>query len=111
MNKVIQPFGKLAREIVIKADVNGLVIVEAAKIEAMPIQEQKRGFRPLTIVKEVRVPMDAREMVLALIKVVQDYTAVIFAHIGEGVVNHGETNQDNHSPGTNGGAGNGNPPA
>jgi hypothetical protein len=91
MSKVIRPFGELAKEIIIKADVNGLVVIEACNIQTVIT----KGFRPST----QKVPMDAREMVLALIKIVQDYCVVIFASMGEGVMNHGQqTNKnDNHS--------------
>jgi hypothetical protein len=94
MSKVIRPFGELAKEIVIRADVNGLVVIEAYNIQTVIA----KGFRPST----QRMPMDAREMVLALIKVVQDYCTVIFASMGEGVLNHGQTNKDNDHPGQSG---------
>jgi hypothetical protein len=98
MNRIIQPFGQLAREIHIKADVNGIIIVEAYNHRATV---DKRLHQHMQI-----TPMDAREMVLALIKVVQDYTAVLFAGMGEGLIgamkSNGQANQDNDNPGKSG---------
>lgn len=74
MSKLIQPFGKLTREIVVKADHKGLVIVEAWDYTDVVT----RGFRP-TVAK---TPMDSRHMVLALQKIVMDYCAVMFQTIG-----------------------------
>jgi len=99
MSKIIQPFGQLAKEIYIKADVNGLVVVEARTITAT----YTKGFRSPTTRS---VPMDAREMVLALIKIVQDYSTVIFASMGEGLIGamktNGEANKDNNNSGQSG---------
>lgn len=91
MSKVIIPFGTLAKEIVIQADEKGIVRVNAHSFQTVVT----KGFRP-TVAK---VPMDVREMVLALIKVVQDYSTVLFATMGEGVIKHGETNTDNDHSG------------
>ena len=98
MGSIIKPFGELKKEIVIKSDVNGLIVVEACTYEAVATKD----FRPTT----ARVPMDAREMVLALIKVVQDYSVVLFASMGEGIIGamkaNGKTNKDNDNPGQSG---------
>jgi hypothetical protein len=98
MNRIIQPFGRLAIEIHIKADVNGIIIVEAYKHVATV---DKRLHQHMQI-----TTMDAREMVLVLIKVVQDYTAVLFAGMGEGLIgamkSDGQANQDNDNPGKSG---------
>jgi hypothetical protein len=97
MSKVIRPFGELAKEINIKADVNGLIVIEACNYQTV-ITSKGKFFDPA----KAKVPMDAREMVLALIKIVQDYCTVIFASMGEGVMNHGQTNKDNNHPGQSG---------
>ena len=99
MSKIVRPFGELKKEIVIKSDVNGLITVEGCSYETVVT----KGFRPTT----AKVPMDAREMVLALIKVVQDYTAVLFASMGEGLIGainiYGkQENKNNHNPGQSG---------
>ena len=75
MSKILQPFGTLASEIVIRADTKGLVMVEAHNF--VPVV--KRGFRP-EIQKE---PMDSTVMVLALQKVVMDYSAALFQKLYE----------------------------
>lgn len=90
MSKLIQPFGEVAKEIVIQADTKGLIKIEAYNVQTVIA----KGFRPTN----QKVPMDAREMVLALIKIVQDYSVVIFASMGEGVLLHGKKDQnDDHS--------------
>jgi hypothetical protein len=71
------PFVKV-KEINVQIDEKGTMRVAA--IEWVP--EVKRGFRPSRAAR----PMDSREMVLALIRVVQEYTAVIFAGLGEGPI-------------------------
>jgi hypothetical protein len=87
MSKIIQPFGTLKREIVIKADDKGMIVVDAYNYETVVT----RGFRPTT----AKVPMDVREMVLALIKVVQDYSTVLFATMGEGIIKNNGKQQEN----------------
>jgi hypothetical protein len=96
MSKVIIPFGEVRKRIVIEADDKGLVRINANNI----VLEVKRGFRP----QSVEMPMDAREMVLACIKVIQDYSTVIFASMGEGLMNHGKANknEDNDHSGQSG---------
>jgi len=95
MSKIIRPFGELRKEIIIKSDVNGLIVVDACIYEPVVTKD----FRRTT----ARVPMDVREMVLALIKVVQDYSTVLFASMGEGLIGamkaNGKTNKDNDNPG------------
>ena len=71
--KIVQPFGQLTREITVKADEKGLVVVEAWEY----IPAVAKGFRPVIR----KVPMDSRFMVLALQKVVMDYCNVLFGQI------------------------------
>ena len=91
MSKVITVFGELAAQITIKRDVKGVIIVEAFNV----VPAVKRGFRPTM----VQVPMDIREMVLALQKVVTDHCVVLFATMGEGLNGKIKTTDkdDNHS--------------
>jgi len=68
-NKIVQPFGRVAKRIIVEADDKGMIRVNAFDI-------------PLVIVKAGQatpmVPMDSREMVLGLLKVVSDYTSALF---------------------------------
>ena len=92
---IVKPMGEIVRRIVIEADVNGTVQVTGVVME----WEVKRGFRPAKVEK----PMDVREMVLALIKVVQDYTIVLFATMGEGIIkDHGQENKNDNNSGESG---------
>ena len=102
MSKIVRPFGELAKEIYIKADVHGLIMIEARNI--VPAFKMK-GHVPSQN-GSTSVPMDVREMVLALIKIVQDYSVVLFASMGERPVgamkSNGETNTNNDNPGQSG---------
>lgn len=89
MSRVIRPFGTVAKEIVIQADTNGIMRVNAYSLETGIVN----GFRP----SAQKIPMDAREMVLALIKVVQDYSTVLFATMGQGVIKHGEQQENKNN--------------
>jgi hypothetical protein len=76
MSKIVKPFGELRKEIIVRADDKGLIVVDA--FEYTPAQA--RGFRP-TVMK---TRMDSRLMVLALLKVVTDYTSALFQGLTPG---------------------------
>ena len=66
MSKIEKPFGRVAKRIVIEADDKGTIRVFAFDV-------------PLLVRPGVTgVPMDSREMVLALMKVTMDYTSALF---------------------------------
>lgn len=90
MSKIQKPFGRVAKRIVVEADDNGTIQVSSA---SFPLIVPK-GAPPAT-------PMDSREMVLALMKVVMDYTSALFENLtmrtaAEGSSNE-ETGQDNQT--------------
>jgi hypothetical protein len=67
MSKIQKPFGRITKRIIIEADEHGTVRVNAFDI-------------PL-IVRPNPPRMDSREMVLALMKVVMDYTSALFSNM------------------------------
>jgi len=92
MSKIVQPFGEVASEIIIKADTKGMVVVEGWTYTVA----MKRGFRP----ERVRIPLDSRQMVLALQKVSLDYCVQLFGLIPDGKTekpNGQESNQDGNT--------------
>lgn len=64
--KIQKPFGRVAKRIVIEADDNGTIRVVAVNVPLVSV-----AGAPL-------LPMDSREMVLALMKVNLDYTSALF---------------------------------
>jgi hypothetical protein len=85
MSRVLQPFGRVVKRIVIESDEKGLIRVDAKTI----------GFVPNLANVVGKTPMDLREMVVALLKVALDYSIVLFSGVRlEGGKANGET--DNH---------------
>jgi hypothetical protein len=72
MSKIQKPFGRVAKRIIIEADDNGTIQVTGMNI---PLIAPKFGGALIA------PPMDSREMVLALMKVVMDYTSALFENL------------------------------
>lgn len=68
-NKVQKPFGRVAKRITIEADDNGTIRVIAVDIPLIAPAGAKM------------LPLDSREMVLALMKVSMDYTSALFENL------------------------------
>lgn len=78
--QIVRPFGRVAKRIIIEADDNGTIRTVAFDVPLVAVAGRIQ-----------QTPMDSREMVLALMKVVMDYTSALFMNLKlEGTPNNGQ---------------------
>lgn len=77
--QIVKPFGRVAKRIIVEADDNGTIRAFGFDIPLLAVSANQQ------------TPMDSREMVLGLMKVVMDYTSALFMNLKlEGTSDNGQ---------------------